>query len=108
MVVYVRPVNRHAGACVPGTGADVWRGWRSDWHDVINSGVLEAGAVGDADEVSADRVDFFISHAGADRAWAQWVADQLTDAGHSVELDVRDWTAGQPAIWASLAGTICW
>jgi hypothetical protein len=49
----------------------------------------------DAGDVGAGRVDFFISHAGADRAWAEWVAAQLTDAGHSVELDVRDWTAGQ-------------
>lgn len=41
MVVSVRPVNRHAGACVHGTGADVWRRWRSDWHDVIDAGALE-------------------------------------------------------------------
>src|SRR5215472_153385 len=45
--------------------------------------------------VGGDRVDFFVSHAGADRAWAEWVAWQLTDAGHSVELDVWDWAAGQ-------------
>jgi hypothetical protein len=42
-----------------------------------------------------DRVDFFVSHAGADRAWAEWVAWQLTDAGYSVELDVWDWAAGR-------------
>ena len=51
--------------------------------------------VGDAVEVSADRVNVFISHAGADRAWAEWVAWQLREAGHSVELDVWDWAAGQ-------------
>jgi tetratricopeptide (TPR) repeat protein len=51
--------------------------------------------VGGAGDVSAGRVDFFISHAGADRAWAEWVASQLADAGYSVELDVRDWIAGQ-------------
>jgi hypothetical protein len=45
--------------------------------------------------VSGDRVDFFVSHAGADRAWAEWVAWQLTDAGHAVELDVWDWAAGE-------------
>ena len=45
--------------------------------------------------MSADRVNFFISHAGADRAWAEWVAWQLREAGHSVELDVWDWAAGQ-------------
>jgi TIR domain/Tetratricopeptide repeat/NB-ARC domain len=42
-----------------------------------------------------DRVDFFISHAGADRAWAEWVAWQLEQAGYTVELDVWDWAAGQ-------------
>jgi hypothetical protein len=41
------------------------------------------------------RVDFFISHAGADRAWAEWVASQLRDAGHTVELDVWNWAPGQ-------------
>ncbi len=40
------------------------------------------------------RIDFFISHAGADRAWAEWVAWQLREAGYSVELDVWDWAAG--------------
>ena len=45
--------------------------------------------------VVGDRADFFISHAGADRAWAEWVAWQLTDAGYTVELDVWDWAAGQ-------------
>jgi hypothetical protein len=45
--------------------------------------------------MEGDQVDFFISHAGADRAWAEWVAWQLTEAGHSVELDVWDWAAGQ-------------
>src|SRR5215471_4098920 len=44
--------------------------------------------------MSGDRVDFFVSHAGADRAWAEWVAWQLTDAEYSVELDVWDWAAG--------------
>lgn len=42
-----------------------------------------------------DRVDFFVSHAGADRAWAELVAWQLTDAGYTVELDMWDWAAGQ-------------
>ena len=45
--------------------------------------------------MSGDRVDFFVSHAGADRAWAEWVAWQLTDAGYAVELDVWDWATGQ-------------
>jgi hypothetical protein len=46
------------------------------------------------------RVDFFVSHAGADRAWAEWVAWQLIDAGYSVELDVWDWAAGQNFVTA--------
>jgi len=33
--------------------------------------------------MGGDRVDFFVSHAGADRAWAEWVAWQLMDAGAS-------------------------
>jgi TIR domain/Tetratricopeptide repeat len=50
--------------------------------------------------VEGDRVDFFISHAGADRAWAEWVAWQLTEAGYTVELDVWDWAAGQNFVTA--------
>lgn len=42
----------------------------------------------------SDRRDFFISHAGPDAEWAEWVAQQLVEAGHTVELDVWDWTAG--------------
>ncbi|MEU9010453.1 FxSxx-COOH system tetratricopeptide repeat protein [Streptomyces sp. NPDC048479] len=37
----------------------------------------------------------FVSHAGADRAWAEWVAWQLEDAGYAVELDYWDWRAGE-------------
>ncbi|MEV7890997.1 toll/interleukin-1 receptor domain-containing protein [Streptomyces sp. NPDC002817] len=37
---------------------------------------------------------WFISHAGADRASAEWIAWQLTEAGHRVELDYWDWGAG--------------
>ena len=46
------------------------------------------------------RVDFFVSHAGADRAWAEWVAWQLTDASYTVELDVWDWAAGRNFVTA--------
>src|SRR5579859_3302391 len=45
--------------------------------------------------MGGERVDFFVSHAGADRAWAEWVAWQLEQAGYTVELDVWDWAAGQ-------------
>ena len=53
--------------------------------------------------MKGDRVDFFVSHAGADRAWAEWVAWQLTGAGYAVELDVWDWAAGQNFITAMSA-----
>ncbi|WP_405566930.1 toll/interleukin-1 receptor domain-containing protein [Streptomyces sp. NBC_01167] len=36
----------------------------------------------------------FVSHAGADRAWVEWVAWQVADAGYAVELDYWDWGAG--------------
>jgi tetratricopeptide (TPR) repeat protein len=41
-----------------------------------------------------DRVEYFISYAGPDRPWAEWVAWQLRRAGHKVELDVWDWLPG--------------
>ncbi len=40
-------------------------------------------------------VDFFVSHAGRDRAWAEWVAWHLVEAGYTVELDSWDWAAGE-------------
>lgn len=39
-------------------------------------------------------VDFFISHAGPDRAWAEWVAWHLREAGYTVELDAWHWAPG--------------
>ena len=50
--------------------------------------------------MGGDRVDFFVSHTGADRAWAEWVAWQLADAGYTVELDVWDWATGQNFVLA--------
>jgi hypothetical protein len=47
--------------------------------------------------MSGERSDFFVSHAGADRAWAEW---QLMDAGYTVELDVRDWAVGRNFVTA--------
>jgi TIR domain/Tetratricopeptide repeat/NB-ARC domain len=38
---------------------------------------------------------FFVSHAGRDRAWAEWVAWQLAGAGHAPVLDLWDWASGQ-------------
>ncbi|GIF68268.1 ATP-binding protein [Asanoa ishikariensis] len=39
-----------------------------------------------------------MSYAGRDRAWAEWVAWHLEAAGHSVELDVWDWSTGDNAV----------
>ncbi|HEX6525826.1 MAG TPA: FxSxx-COOH system tetratricopeptide repeat protein [Streptosporangiaceae bacterium] len=50
--------------------------------------------------MDGDRADFFVSHAGADRAWAEWVAWQLIDAGYAVELDVWDWAVGRNFVTA--------
>jgi hypothetical protein len=44
------------------------------------------------------RVDFLISYAGSDRAWAQWVASVLEAAGYSTELDVWDWMPGDNVV----------
>src|SRR6266567_6481668 len=61
----------------------------------LGRGWLPALRVGRDTDGVGDHADFFVSHAGADRAWAEWVAWQLTDAGYTVELDVWDWAAGQ-------------
>jgi hypothetical protein len=45
--------------------------------------------------VSGRGTDFFISHAGRDTAWAEWLAWQLQQAGYTVELDVWDWAPGE-------------
>ncbi|MFJ5864002.1 FxSxx-COOH system tetratricopeptide repeat protein [Streptomyces parvus] len=37
---------------------------------------------------------FFISYAGVDRPWAEWVGWHLGQAGHQVILDVWDWHTG--------------
>ena len=38
--------------------------------------------------MGGDSVDFFVSHAGADRAWAEWVAWQLIQTGYSVDVEL--------------------
>jgi hypothetical protein len=45
--------------------------------------------------VSGRGADFFVSHAGRDTGWAEWLAWQLQQAGYSVELDVWDWAPGE-------------
>lgn len=43
----------------------------------------------------ADRFDFFISYAGPDRPWAEWIAAQLEQAGWTVWLDSWEITPGR-------------
>ncbi|MBQ1023410.1 FxSxx-COOH system tetratricopeptide repeat protein [Micromonospora sp. C95] len=50
----------------------------------------------DAGALTAKKL--FISYAGPDRAWAEWVAWQLEQAGYTVELDLWDWAAGDNAV----------
>jgi TIR domain-containing protein len=45
--------------------------------------------------VSGRTTDFFISHAGRDTGWAEWLAWQLQEAGYTIELDVWDWAPGE-------------
>ena len=48
----------------------------------------------------ADRRDFFISHAGEDQQWAEWIGQQLIGAGYTVELDVWEWAPGDDFVAA--------
>jgi hypothetical protein len=41
------------------------------------------------------QVDYFISYTSADRAWAEWIAWQLKEAGSSVVLQAWDMVAGR-------------
>jgi predicted nucleotide-binding protein len=43
----------------------------------------------------ADRFDFFISYAHPDRAWAEWIAAQLEQAGLTIWLDTWEITPGR-------------
>jgi hypothetical protein len=58
---------------------------QADRSEVASQARLDAG----------DRRDFFVSHAGRDQAWAEWLAWQLEEAGFTVELDVWHWAPGQ-------------
>src|SRR3954447_23686554 len=44
--------------------------------------------------VSGEQTDFFISHAGRDTAWAEWLGWQPQQAGWAVGLDVGGWAPG--------------
>lgn len=71
-------------------GADVGTGKPESAGDARSAG--SARATGEAG--GAESLDFFISHAGPDRPWAEWVAWQLDGEGYSVELAVWDWGVG--------------
>lgn len=47
-----------------------------------------------SDPGEAPHVDFYISYAGVDHEWAEWIAHRLVDAGYSIELDTWQWAAG--------------
>jgi hypothetical protein len=47
------------------------------------------------DGYAAGRAPVFVSHAGSDTGWAEWVAWQLKAEGHPVELDTWDWQVGE-------------
>ncbi|MFJ6984697.1 MULTISPECIES: FxSxx-COOH system tetratricopeptide repeat protein [unclassified Streptomyces] len=42
--------------------------------------------------------EVFVSHAGADLAWAEWTAWQVEESGRTVELGLWDWPAGANAV----------
>src|SRR4051794_35929254 len=65
--------------------------------ETVTVGRPAGGAAGGAPpgRVSGGETDFFISHAGRDTAWAEWLAWQLQQAGYGVELDVWDWAPGE-------------
>jgi hypothetical protein len=56
--------------------------------------------------VSGRRVDFCVSHAGRDTAWAEWLAWQLGQAGYRVERDVWDWAPGEDFVARNAVVTI--
>jgi hypothetical protein len=57
----------------------------------------DAGVVTEAeDRRRGERL--FVSYAGPDQAWAEWVAWHLVEAGYHVELDTCDWAVGDSAV----------
>ena len=45
-------------------------------------------------------LNFYISYAGKDRIWAEWVGSKLKSAGYTIELDVWDWLPGDNIVLA--------
>jgi tetratricopeptide (TPR) repeat protein len=48
-----------------------------------------------ANGASIQSLRFFVSYTGADRAWAEWIAWQLEDAGHRVVVQAWDFRPGE-------------
>jgi TIR domain/Tetratricopeptide repeat/NB-ARC domain len=75
-----------------------------DDHQVASLSTLMATPVRchvmDTWTMEAKRAQLFISYAGSNRDWAEWVAWQLADAGYAVEFDAWDWKPGQNLILA--------
>jgi TIR domain/Tetratricopeptide repeat len=44
--------------------------------------------------VTVAAADFFVSYTGADQAWAEWIAEQLEDAGYTTLLQAWDFRPG--------------
>jgi TIR domain len=44
--------------------------------------------------VSMAALDFFVSYAGADQTWAEWIAQTLEDAGYTTVLQAWDFRPG--------------
>src|SRR3954447_19130610 len=57
--------------------------------------------------VSGRGTDFFVSHAGRDTGWAEWLGWQLQQAGYSVELGVWDWAPGEDFV-ARMSAALEW
>jgi hypothetical protein len=47
-----------------------------------------------ATRLSRDGRDFFVSYSSADKAWAEWIAWQIEEAGHSTEVQAWDFRPG--------------
>jgi hypothetical protein len=97
-------VPHRAGALTP---------WRSAWSHLatLRPGPRSArpGGSAEAAPVSArlsqsNGMRIYVSYAGPDRVWAEWVAWQLQQAGHQVLIDVWDWHAGDDFVEAMKRG----
>ncbi len=54
----------------------------------------------------SEAADFFVSYASIDRAWAEWIAWQLEEAGYRVLIDVRSFRPGHNIVLGMHRGTI--